>query len=439
MRKNSLLFLLLMFLPSIVFPQEILSLEEAIRIGLNSSYSIQIAKNNIDIARNNNSLGNAGYLPRFDFSVNQSNSFLNSYRENSDGTSQTISSNPSYNLTTGVQLSWTVFDGFAMFIRKERLNVIEQQWELQLRMAVENTIAEIVYTYYNIALNKKLSLYYEEQLSLSKQRLLVAQEKARIGVGYELQVLQAEVDFRADSAQFLRQRNRILNLKADLNRLLNQEPDFNFMVNISIPVPNPANANDIFRKVMDNSTALQNARLLEQIAELELNEMKSLRWPSVNLFSTYNLSQTGTPEGQVQTSRSLGPTVGIGASIALFNGFNAHRRIENARIYAENQMINQEDLAMKLKSSAFKMVNLLNQAIELVLVEEKSVALAQRNAEAAWERFQLGSISDLELRESQNKLIDAQTRLVQAQMNAQAAEIEILSITGDMSRYLIEN
>ncbi len=428
-----------MFLPSIVFPQEILSLEEAIRIGLNSSYSIQIAKNNIDIARNNNSLGNAGYLPRFDFSVNQSNSFLSSYRENSDGTSQTISSNPSYNLTTGVQLSWTVFDGFAMFIRKEKLNVIEQQWELQLRMEVENTIAEIVYTYYNIALNKKLSLYYEEQLSLSKQRLLVAQEKARIGVGYELQVLQAEVDFRADSAQFLRQRNRILNLKADLNRLLNQEPDFNFMVNISIPVPNPANANDIFRKVMDNSTALQNARLLEQIAELELNEMKSLRWPSVNLFSTYNLSQTGTPEGQVQTSRSLGPTVGIGASIALFNGFNAHRRIENARIYAENQMINQEDLAMKLKSSAFKMVNLLNQAIELVLVEEKSVALAQRNAEAAWERFQLGSISDLELRESQNKLIDAQTRLVQAQMNAQAAEIEILSITGDMSRYLIEN
>jgi outer membrane protein TolC len=91
---------------------------------------------------------------------------------------------------------------------------------------------------------------------------------------------------------------------------------------------------------------------------------------------------------------------------------------------------------LRLHSTAFKLVNELNQAIELVEIEEKSVSLAQRNVDASWEKYRLGAISDLELRESQNKLLDAQTRLISAQMNAQAAEIEIRSLTGDMSGFL---
>jgi outer membrane protein TolC len=103
---------------------------------------------------------------------------------------------------------------------------------------------------------------------------------------------------------------------------------------------------------------------------------------------------------------------------------------------AENIKLNLEDIQARLQNAAFKLVNELNQALELVLVEEKSVVLAQRNADAAWERYNLGAISDLELRESQNKLLDAQSRLISAQLNAQIAEIEILTITGEMGSFL---
>jgi outer membrane protein TolC len=128
-----------------------------------------------------------------------------------------------------------------------------------------------------------------------------------------------------------------------------------------------------------------------------------------------------------------GPSVGIGASITLFNGYNANRRIKNAAIAAQNVTLSQEELDLNLQSRAFQLVNNLNQAIELILVEEKSVMLAQRNAEAAWEKYQLGAISDIELRESQNKLLDAQTRLISAQMTAQVAAIEIKTLTGNLS------
>ena len=46
----------------------ILSLEEAITIGLKNNYSIQIAGNDSKIATNNNTLGNAGFLPSLNIS-----------------------------------------------------------------------------------------------------------------------------------------------------------------------------------------------------------------------------------------------------------------------------------------------------------------------------------------------------------------------------------
>ena len=437
MMRSRFAVALLIAIPFLANSQGILTLEDAIRIGLEKSYSIQIAQNNLEIASNNNTFGNAGFLPRVDLGINQINSFQSWYRENVDETTTTESGYPTYTLGSGVQLSWTAFDGFAMFIRKEKFALYQQQSDLYLRMAIENTIADIAYTYYSIALNEKLALTYENQMDLSRQRLNIAREKSKIGVGFELQVLQSEVDFRADSARYISQRSHLVNLKADLNRLLTREPNIDFDVNLIIPVPSSSNIGDVFFRVKELNPTLINARLQTQLGELELNEARSSRYPVVNLTGAYNFSNVGTPQSQqVLLNRTYGPTLGIGATISLFNGFNANRRIANARIYAENQVLNLEDLSLRINNTAFKLVNNLNQAIELVKVEEKSVVLAQRNAEAAWETYQLGAISDLELRESQNKFLDAQTRLISAQMNAQVAEIEILAITGDMSGFL---
>ena len=436
MKRSRIIATILLLLPTIGFSQEILTLDDAIRIGLENSYSIQIAQNNVSIATNNNTIGNAGYLPRVDLGANQNNNFQNRHYEYSDATSQTQAGYPTHTLTSGMQLNWTVFDGFAMFVRKEKFGIYKQQSDLQLRMGVENTVANIVYTYYSIALNKKLLSNYEEQMELSRQRLRIAREKSLIGVGNGLQELQSEVDFRADSALYIQQGSHLINLKAELNRLLSREPSIEFEINTTIPVPQAANSNNVFSSIQEFNPTLLQARLQSKIGELEITEAQSLQYPTVTLAGAYNFSQTGTPNGTTQKYTSHGPNVGIGASVTLFNGLNARRRIANAKIMAKNRQLSEQELSLSLKSSAFKLVNNLNQAIELVKVEEQSVVLAQRNAEASWEKYQLGAISDLELRESQNKLLNAQTRLISAQLNAQAAEIDILSLTGELDKFV---
>lgn len=437
MKRSSIqLIFAFVLLPIVVSSQDILTLDDAIRIGLENSFSIRIARNEVDIAQNNNTIGNAGYLPQLDLNVNQNNNFQNRYFEYEGDDSSSDEGYRTHNLASGALLGWTLFDGFAMFIRKEKLDIFAQQSDLQLRMSIENTIANIVYTYYSIAFNENLYKSYKDQMRLSSERLAIAREKSNIGVGYELQELQSEVDYRADSARYMQQSNYLRNIKAELNRLLARQPNVSFRVNTTIPVPNPELSTDIYLKVQEQNPSVLFARLQAKASELEVDEAKASRYPTLNLAGAYNFSRTGTPNGQTQLSQIHGPSVGVGASFTLFNGYNINRRIKNAAIIAENQRISQEELELSLQSRAFQLVNDLNQAIELVLVEEESVKLAQRNAEAAWEKYQLGAISDIELRESQNKFLDAQTRLISSQMTSQAAAIEIKTLTGDLSIFI---
>ena len=43
--------------------QDTLRIEEAVQKGLEKNFAIRIARNNAEIAGNNNTLGNAGFLP----------------------------------------------------------------------------------------------------------------------------------------------------------------------------------------------------------------------------------------------------------------------------------------------------------------------------------------------------------------------------------------
>lgn len=433
--KSRYSFLLLLFCGSYLFAssQDTLSLFDAIKIGIDNNFSIRIAANNFEIAKNNNNMGNAGMLPRADLNFNFSGSSYNRYTERSDGSSVTDDFYPTNSLTSGLQLSWTLFDGFAMFARREKLESLLEQGDLYLKMEIETAVQEIAQAYYLLAQNEKLLIWYQEQLQLSAKRMNIAFEKSRIGAGSELLAMQARVDYRADSALAMRQNLTVANLKANLNRLLGRSPQIPVEISSAFQAPKPVGYSQFLSRLQNENLNLRNAELSIRIAELEEKEAKALAMPQINLVGAYNFSRTGTPQGQTVQFNTMGPYAGIGASVTLFNGFNTRRRMRNAALIAQNQRLEFSDLMLRIENQAYRLTNELNMALELLNVEERSVELAKRNSEIAWERYRLGAISDLELREDQNRLLNARYRLIAAQANAQLAEIELLKLTGSLS------
>ena len=147
-----------LLLPSLVLSQEVMSLQECLRTGLENNYGLQITRNEARIANNNVTPGNAGFLPEVSL-----NAGYNLRSSNSDQfpaeNGETVQTRNAATGTTdaGVNLNWTLFEGFRVQTNYKRLQELQTAGELNTRMAVENFIADLTAEYYN---------YVQQQLRL---------------------------------------------------------------------------------------------------------------------------------------------------------------------------------------------------------------------------------------------------------------------------------
>jgi len=428
MNKILALGFLLFLISTNLKGQDTLYLDDAIQIGLKNNFSIIVAQNNLQIATNNSSMGNAGMLPKVDANAAQNNISQDIKRKDSGTTTEY--NNKAASMTGALQLNWTLFDGFNMFVLREQNRNLQQMGNLQLRMTIEDATASIIINYYGIALQQKLLKSLKESFVLSKNRLMIAKEKTKIGAGYELQVIQAEIDFQTDSSSILRQENLIKNQMIALNRLLGRNANTSFSIKDIQPSFAKPDYNAIVEGLNSQNAELLYERMNVSNKELSIRSLKTSRMPRIAFVSSYNFSSIGNSTSSPENSRTFGPSVGVTASITLFNGFNLSRNIKNAQLQAQNQRVMLTQTENLLQSNLSQSYNDLELALALIRTEETIMKLATKNVSVALEKYRLGAISDLELRDVQKKMLDAQYRFFSAQLQAKTAEIDLKILAG---------
>jgi outer membrane protein TolC len=127
---------------------------------------------------------------------------------------------------------------------------------------------------------------------------------------------------------------------------------------------------------------------------------------------------------------------GFTLGFTIFDGFNRKREQRNAQITIQNRRLQTEQLAQSLRSDWFKMWMAYRNNLELITLEEENQQAAKENYEIAIERYKLGDLAGIELREAQNSLLGAEERLLQAQFNTKLCEISLLQISGQIGSYL---
>ena len=129
--------------------QEILMLEDAVKTSLENNYDIKIAKNNLKIDETNNNIGTAGMLPIISANLVNNNSQIDTKQTQADGTVRQLDNAKNMNLSYGVGLDWTIFDGMRMFSRREQLKVLEEQGKSELQAAILTKISDVYVTYFD--------------------------------------------------------------------------------------------------------------------------------------------------------------------------------------------------------------------------------------------------------------------------------------------------
>ncbi|RYZ26545.1 MAG: TolC family protein, partial [Sphingobacteriales bacterium] len=201
-----MLFCLLLALSGRVAAQPLLTLEEAVKIALQNNYEIKLAENNTEIAGNNVSLGNAGFLPSADATFNDNNNLNNIKQTRADGTVQEQNGVRNTNIGYGVGLNWTIFNGFGMFARYEQLKELRKRGEADFQFTVLSKISDVTSTYYDLVQQQQQLRAYDTVIAISRQRVETAQVRFEIGKAARLEVLNAQVDFNTDTTNLLRQK-----------------------------------------------------------------------------------------------------------------------------------------------------------------------------------------------------------------------------------------
>jgi len=416
--------------------QDLLTLSQAISTGLENNFDIIIRKNDALIAENNNTLGNAGFLPTLNLSAAQSTNITNTYQERATGSVIDIKGATNQTLNAGVQLNWTLFDGFSMFVNKNSLGVMERMGETEARLTIESTVSSIILAYYGIVQQQKLIKVLEDAVALSRDRKSIMESKLSLGSGSELMLLQSTVDLNADSVSLLREMANLERSRADFNRLLSRDPKIRFLPADSLISGEMLPYDQLLAKAKDQNTALQLARYHLDLNTLYLKNIRSQRYPRLNLNASYGYNQLNSQTGFLEYNRSFGPSFGLSLSYALFDGFNVNRNIKNARIEISSgeTMLKSADLG--LHHEMYKLFVDYETNRKMVEIEEINQGVAKRNVDVAYEKYRLGALSDIELRETQKKYIDAQYQLLLSQYQVKRAEIELLRLSGGMDRFL---
>ena len=435
MMKNSKLILYsVVFILSLntVYAQNTLSLNQAIEIGLKNNYSIQIANNNQSISTTNKEAAISTLLPKIDANAGINKSNVDTRQVFVTGITQERNNAKATQQTAGLQLSWVLFDGLKMFASYDRIQEMEKMGMVNAKAMVQGVLADIVINYYAIVASQEQLKISEDALAVSKKRLDIAQDKNEVGSGSTLDLLNAKVDYNTDLSSLIRQKESLRNLKIRLNELLILPVNDLIVLSDTIPTNQKINTDDLYQKMIAQNPSLLLAKSQQRIAELAVKEVSADRYPTLKLNSGYTYSNQNAEAGFFTENKAVGFNYGITASVNIFNGLLQSKKEKVAKIQAQSAVFSYEQAKQSVDANWNALLSSYQNNLELLQLEKENQLVAKRNIDISVEKFKLGGISSLQLREAQRAYIESNGRYINALYQYKLAETSLLELSASI-------
>jgi outer membrane protein TolC len=431
MKKLSLLFLLSIIGTSLYAQSnESLDLERAIQLGLENNLQIKIAVETVTLREGDERISSGElFMPRVDATYLRSFSkedveqkFLN------DPEPRQINDAKSRNENFSIAAIY----GFRpeSFVVMKRLGQLTEISELEAKVAVENTVAGISSAYYRLVLELQRYEVLKTTLELSQSRLDIAQAQYELGGAGKRDFLTAQVDYNSDLTLLLTQDQVIQNARVNLNELMALDPTTSFTVKDTILIGDPMFLMDLEENAFTDNKDLLIAQRAENVAFLQMKELRVSRLPVLNLNGNYVNNTSNSDAGFLIQNQRQGFNGGGNITINVFNGLSLNRRIQNAKVQEKIQGFATDQLEIQLKSDIHRSYNTYLTNKNLLEVEKKNYQTAKESTEIALERFRLGISGYLEFRDAQVNLLTAQNRLITSIFNIKEQEIELRRLSG---------
>lgn len=404
---------------------------------LEKDFGILLLKNEVQLAQNNNNIGAAGYLPTVGVRADKNWSNNNTRQEFFSGQVNAAPSAKNNSTNAAIRLDWTFFDGFKMFATDKKLNALEEISTMQLTAEMEMKVYQASVLFYTLLQQEKLQDVYKQAVDLSRARYDLIETKLKLGAATAFQEIQARLDLTADSAVYLQGEKQIQQLKADMNRFLAKAPNTPFEIDGALTINEQITVEKSQQAALNQNTNLLLAKAQLAIRDLERKEIQSFYYPQLALYGQYAFANSENQIGILNSSRSYGTGVGLTLQWNILNRLSTYTAVKNNKIQTESAQLVADQQGLEMQVELQKAFTELEWARKNYALEKATIVETETAFRIAQNAFENGSITNLELREFQFSIVQAQSRLVQAELVLKTTELNIQLLTGDFKQALV--
>ena len=413
------------------FAQIPVSLSKAIEDGLATNYLIQIADVELDQARLARKQGPAERFPSIGFSLNQSNRLS---RDNSP-VSFTDGTYTKNELSGSIDTDWLLFGGHRVRIDKERLEELERQKQGQGRLAVENSIKEIILAYYRALIEREKLQLAEEARSFSQDKMRKAAMEYEVERISRFDLNNFRNELLTDSIKYNTQEKRYNQSLIRLKSLMGYNENDNITLTDPLPTENKIYLyEDLLYEMLSNNAQLQNENIAIRLQENTVQQQIARRKPTVRLRNS--ISEEINTSKFNEDDRENGGILDIYASLSLsyniFDGGKQKQLIQRSkmnRIIADKRY---EDLKRRLKQELQVNLEEYNRQVEILEMNKSLSENLTENLVIAEDRLENGYSIFVEFRDAKLELAKSQQEVLQTIYEMKIAEVEIIRLIGGL-------
>lgn len=416
--------------------QEVLTLEECLRLGIENNLSLESSRNEVRKGEHSLSENRAKLLPQ----INAVAGFNDNFNPPVSVTDGSAYGNPynvtktlQYNASAGIQLQIPLYNQ-TVYTAMDITRTMNELNRLSYEKAREDLILQISKMYY-------LSQNTSEQLTLIKENISRLNELSNITQAFYDNGMAMEVDVKRVNINLENLRVQYDNAQSMLTQQLNllkYVMDYPADKEIALTPVNTENITSVSLTGLDNNQyELQLLQSKQKLAEQQRKMIGQGYIPSLSLtgswmYSAYtdkakNWFHSGPSNHWYQSSG-----IGLTLRIPIFDGLEKRAKMRKAKIEVENTRLSYENALKNMQTQYLNATNELMNSQRNFTKQKDNYLLAEDVYQVTTDRYREGIASMTEVLQDEMRMSEAQNNYINAHYNYQVTNLTLLKLTGQL-------
>lgn len=337
--------------------------------------------------------------------------------------SNTYQNTNSAQTSAGLSAGLTLFDGLKMKYNIDAKNADLQVSEAQLEKMKLDMSTYVAAAFLQILQNKELLKVAEDQLNLTKEKIVQQKGLVVAGKMAEGEILDLEAQQSKEELTRLNAENTYKLSLLDLSQLL----EINHFEDLELVLPEEITGmelsilspEEVFKSAMTHRPEIKRAEYQLKSSQIGVQIAKADYYPTLSLGAQlgtgyYNLSNIPNNSFGQQLSDNMSAGFGFNLSVPIFNKFEVRNRVRTAQIGVENSRLNVDNATLELKKNIQQAYYNAVAARSRWEAAQKSVSASNEAYRFTNEKYEAGRATVYELYQSKSNLTQALSEEVQA-------------------------